>query len=104
MEITWELITFIIGIAISVSTIISKLFMRYLESMETAPGMQQAWSKLGIEREKALALAYPQDVTRILGKKEFKSWKESTDKKEVSVTNTNTTVINQYNERTSSTR
>jgi len=32
MEITWELITFIIGIAISVSTIISKLFMRYLES------------------------------------------------------------------------
>ena len=32
MEITWEIITFIIGIAISVSTIISKLFMRYLES------------------------------------------------------------------------
>ena len=32
MEITWELITFIIGTAITISTIISKLFMRYLES------------------------------------------------------------------------
>jgi len=32
MEITWEIITFIIGTAISISAIISKLFMRYLES------------------------------------------------------------------------
>ena len=32
MEITWELITFMIGITISISTIISKLFMRYMES------------------------------------------------------------------------
>ena len=32
MEITWEIITFIIGTAITISTIISKLFMRYLES------------------------------------------------------------------------
>ena len=32
MEITFEVITFIIGTAITISTIISKLFMRYLES------------------------------------------------------------------------
>ena len=32
METTWEIITGIVGTAITISTIISKLFMRYLES------------------------------------------------------------------------